>query len=407
MPRTPKNTDAESVEQTVDSATSPDHVEASAVDAATSQEHEEAAQPEVNGDEPQSTSSTSSDKPSSRRQRRPSSLLRDRGLNYVNRMRNVGWLAGYALPGDGNSFLLQQTNNIEHALKIEVGQQHSKLSRLPGRPMLVKVHARGYRDEHGQQLSLHCIEMNKPSLLDLPIEEVWASGFGHGKEAARILGKLARTNFTPFDAEGNVRSEYRQHLVSANSETGEFELNERAKSFIRAQNVLGEMLDASGGVVDSRLGRGQNYLSVAGFVDARAWVPATEHRSEYALLLIRQHENSEQDIPVRVIGKMARAYYKEAKEGHPVLVEGSVRRKVIPNDEDTTQIKSRHTYLEATRVSLAVKGTDMLEPIPEWWMQIRDRLLARKAEAVKQRAETEAADAAARMAMLDSLEESV
>lgn len=342
-----------------------------------------------------------------RRRRRPSALLRDRGLNYVNRMRNVGWLAGYALPGDGQAFLLQQTNNIEHALRVEVGPQHSKLSRLPGRPMLVKVHARGYRDEHGQQLSLHCIEMNKPSLLDLPVEEVWASGFGHGKEAAKILSKLARSNFSPFDADGNVRPEYRKHIVSANSETGEFELSARAKSFIRAQNVLGEILDASGGVVDSRLGRGQNYLSVAGFVDARAWIPATEHRAEYALLLIRQHEDSAQDIPVRVVGKMARAYYKEAKEGHPVLVEGSVRRKVIPQDEDPTQIKSRHTYLEATRVSLAVKGTDMLEPIPEWWMQIRDRLLARKQEAATRRAETQAADAAAKIAMLESLGDAV
>lgn len=327
----------------------------------------------------------------SRRQSRPTALLRERGLNFVNRMRNVGWLAGYSLPGDDHSFLLQQTNNIEQALKIQVSDEHVKLTRQPGRPMLVRVHVRGYRDEHGPQLSLHCIEMNKPSLLDLPAEEVWASGFGHGKDAAKILGRLTRSNFSPFDANGEIRDEYRQFIKSANAESGKFELDERAKSFIEAHGMLGEVLEASGGVIDSRLGRGQNYISVAGFVDSKAWVPATEHRKEYGLLMVRQHEDPERNIPVRIIGKMARPYFKEAREGRPILVEGSARRKVIPDDTDETKVKSRHCYIEATRISAAAAGQDIILPAPAWWSEIRDRLLARQAEAKARKAQAEAA----------------
>lgn len=343
--------------------------------------------PSNEGGQPDSAATAASQhKP---RQRRPSALLRDRGLQFVNKMRNVGFLAGYTQPGDNHSFLLQQTNNIEQAIRVEVGDQYAKLTRLPGRPVLAKVHVRGYRDEYGPQVSLHCIELDKPSLLDLPVDEVWASGFGHGKEAAKILGRLSRENFSPFDANGEVRPEYRELVKSADAEAGTFELDDRAKNFARAYKMLGEVLDASGGVVDSRLGRGQNYMSIAGFVDAKAWVPATEYRHEYALLMIRQHEDPEKNIPVRVIGKMAKVYFAKVKEGGPVLVEGSVRRKVIPDDADTTKIKSRHSYIETTRVSPGQVGVDILDA-PAWWDQIRVRLLARRAEQEARRAQEKA-----------------
>jgi hypothetical protein len=324
-------------------------------------------------------------KRAARTQRRPSSLLRERGLRFVNKMRNVGWLAGYSQPGDDRSFLLQQTNNIEQALRIEVSERHAKLTRLAGRPLLVMVHVRGYRDEHGPQIGLHCVEMNKPSLLDLPIEEVWASGFGQNKEATKILSRLSRSNFSPFDDKGEIRPEYHQYIVSADAGTGEYELDDRAKNFLQAHSMLGEVLEASGGVIDSRLDRGQNYLSVAGFIDSKAWIPATEHRREYALLMLRQHEDSERNIPVRVVGKMAKAYFQKVREGSPVLIEGSARRKVIPDDQDTTKIKSRHSYIEATRVSPAQVEQDILTPLPEWWSQIRDRLIAERSARLAER----------------------
>lgn len=317
------------------------------------------------------------EKSGGRVQRRPVALLRERGLRFVNKMRNIGWLAGYCQPGDDRSFLLQQTNNLEQGLRVEVSEQYAKLTRMAGRPLLVMVHVRGYRDEHGPQVSLNCVQMDKPSLLDLPIDQVWASGFGQGREAAKTLGQLSRANFSPFNAQGELRPEFSQYITSADATTGKFELDERAQSFLKAHEMLGDVLAASGGVIDSRLDRGQNYISLAGFVDSKAWVPATEHRKEYALLMIRQHEDQEKNVPVRVTGKMAKAYYKKIIEGSPVLIEGSARKKVIPDDNGN--IVSRHTYIETTRVSPAQVEQDILTPLPAWWSTIRDRLIARRA----------------------------
>jgi len=328
--------------------------------------------------------------------RRPLSLLREKGLRYVNRMRNVGWLAGYCLPGEGNQFLLQQNNNIEHALRIQSDGRARDLSKSAGRPLLVRVHVRGARDEHGPQAQLHCISVDNPSYLDLPSDSVWASGFGDGKAGLKVLSEMARANFNPFDENGEIRKEYKQYIKVTDAEARTFVLDERAKQFVQAQQLLGDVMQASGSVIDSRLDRGQNYISIAGFVDAKAWIAENDYRSGYALLMVRQHEDQERNIPVRVTGKQANAYYKRIEEGSPVLIEGSARRKVIP--DDAGNIVSHHTYIETKRVSPARAQEDILYPLPEWWMTIRDRLLAR---AQSRQAEA-AAQVAARAASVET-----
>jgi hypothetical protein len=315
--------------------------------------------------------------------RRPSSLIKDRGIRFVNKMRNVGYLAGYSAPGDGQSFLLQQNNNIEHALRIQVNPKHVDVRRVAGRPLLLMVHVRGYRDERdGPQLAIHCIEIDKPSILDLPVDDMWVSGFGGksttGKDAAKILNKLGKDGFSPFDANGEIRPEFREHIAHADSSTGEFELDSKAQAFVTAYKMFGDVLAASGGVIDSRLDRGQNYISVAGFVDHKAYVPETQHRKGYGLIMLRQQRDQEANIPVRVTGSKAQLYIKNLSEGQAILVEGSIRRKVIPNDAG--EIVSAHTYIETPRVAAAILDQDILNPIPVWWSEIRERLVAARQE---------------------------
>lgn len=321
---------------------------------------------------------------------RTSSLVKNRGIRFVNKMRNVGFLAGFTAPGDERSFLLMQNNNIEHALRINVNTKYVDPKRAAGRPLLMMVHVRGYRDQHGPQVAIQCIEIDKPSILDLPVDDVWVSGMG--RDAAKILSRLGKEGFSPFGPDGEIRPEYRQYITEADASTGNFQLDAKAESFLQAYKMFGDVLSASGGVIDSRLNRGQNYISVAGFVDSKAWVPATEHRKAYGLVMLRQHENQEENIPVRVTGHMARRYIETVTEGSAVLIEGSVRRKVIP--DDAGNIVSSHTYIETPRISPAVLGQEILEPVPVWWNSIRDRLLARRAErrATAQTAKTKAAE---------------
>ena len=146
--------------------------------------------------------------------------------------------------------------------------------------------------------------------------------------------------------------------------------------YVKAMRMLREVMDASGSVVDSRLGAGQNYISVAGFVDSKALVPATEHRQEYGLIMVRQQRDPDENIPVRLRGPKMRVFLDKVKEGQPVLIEGSLRRKIIPDDQGN--VVSSHTYIETRALRGAQFGSD-ITATPDWWMEIRERLMQRAA----------------------------
>ncbi|HEX7324330.1 MAG TPA: hypothetical protein VF292_03110 [Rhodanobacteraceae bacterium] len=331
---------------------------------------------------------------------RPVGLLRKRGLRFVNGLRNVAWLAGWATPYSADSFLLSQTSNTNHDLEIHVSKRYRQLttagkSRGP-RPLMVMVQVRGTHDASGAQLYLQCTEVDRPSILDMPTRDVWAAGFGHDKAAAKLLGRLALSKVDPFDAEGKIKPEFADFVTHVDVEHRTYELTAEAKEYTDAARLLADITEASGSVIDSRLGRGQNYVSIAGFVDARSWVPSDGHRREFAALLVRQHADRELDIPVHLTGRMANAYFKHADEGTPVLIEGIARRKVIPRDDDPAAEARHESYIEAVRVAIPEKGRD-IRAIPAWWQDIRDRVVAERAAAAAARlgASTEAAAAPA------------
>ncbi len=300
--------------------------------------------------------------------RRSSGAPRGHVMHYVNRMRNVGKVAGFVVDAGKTYFILQQNNNIEHALRVEVNTKNPKYAdprRLIGKPVSVKLHVRGYRNEDGPQVAIHCIDHDNPSIFDLPIEKVWASGFG-GVDAAKNLRKMASKGFTPFDEMGNVRPEYAEYL-SKSDDSGDFEIDPSARDFIESMRVIDEVISISGGVVSSRSRAGQNYFSVAGCVDACVMIPPNEFRQGYGLIMLRQHESQEFNIPVRVTGSMAAAYIGRLPRGYPALVEGSLRRKVVPDADGN--IVSRHVYIETKKISPATSG-DILNGLPDWWKGI-------------------------------------
>ena len=117
---------------------------------------------------------------------RPRQLLRG-GLKYVNDMLNIGWIAGFAHTLDQRTFLLQQNNNLEHALRVAVDPARYDTKRLARRPLTVQVHIRGTRDEHGPQAVAHCIGIEHPNVMDLPAQKVWLAGFGTSLSGRLLL----------------------------------------------------------------------------------------------------------------------------------------------------------------------------------------------------------------------------
>ncbi len=289
-------------------------------------------------------------------------------LNYVNCMLNMGRVAGFSVSSDGNGFMLQQNNNVEHALRIRVESGRLNAANTVGRPMTVTVHVRGYRDEHGPQMAIHYLKDERPSILDLPMERVWAAGFG-GIGAASALRKLASDGFTPFDADGKIKAEFAAYIASGD-ETG-FELTKEARDFVNASRVMSEIAEISGGSAGVRGSAGLNFIKAAGFVDAFFRVPPTKHRKEYGMILLRQHADRDACIPVRLTGAQAMKTLANIKIGMPIMVMGNMRRKVIPDDDNN--IVSAHTYIETTRISAAQFGVDILLPLPAWLAELPKR----------------------------------
>jgi hypothetical protein len=305
--------------------------------------------------------------------KKPVGPRRQAVLNYVNCMLNMGRVAGFSVSSDGNGFMLQQNNNIEHALRIRVESGRLNVAATVGRPMTVTVHVRGYRDEHGPQMAIHYLKDERPSILDLPMERVWAAGFG-GIGAASALRKLASEGFTPFDADGKIKPEFAAYIASGD-ELG-YELTKEARDFVNASRVMSEIAEISGGSAGVRGSAGLNFIKVAGFVDAFVRVPPTKHRKEYGMILLRQHADRDACIPVRLTGAQAMKTLASLKIGMPIMVMGNMRRKVIPDDNNN--IVSAHTYIETTRISAAQFGVDIILPLPAWLAELPKREAAER-----------------------------
>lgn len=321
------------------------------------------------------------------------------GIKHVNGFLNIGFIAGWAIALDGQTMLLQQTENPEQGLRIKVDTKKRQIPKESYRPVVAKVHIRAGEDEFGYQAVAHCIGVDRPSQRDMPEQHIWVSGFGRGAKSLQILRAMSAENFNPFRPDGTVKDDYADFVVVKDGAEGErgFELNSVAMKYTSAYRMYADVIEASGGVVDSRLGKGQNYVALAGVVDSRMFVPANEHRSAYGLIMLRQSNQDGDLIPVRIRGPKAEAVARSVHPGKVIVVEGSLRRKVYPKDDDPEQVASAHSFVETTGVASAVFEKDVLV-MPDWWRQIAER-------EAKARAARRAALAAAAAAEKTPIEE--
>lgn len=319
---------------------------------------------------------------------RPTALLAKAGIKHVNGFLNIGLVAGWCYDpekaGDGESaednvFLLQQTANPETALRIRYKRSTYKdrVARNAMRPMLVRLHIRGGEDQYGPQAVLQCIGIDRPSTRDLPEQHVWLAGFGQGPRSVRILSEMAKENFSPFKADGTIKEEFASFIQP--TDDGGYTVEDRVRAYVDAYRAFAQSMEASGSVVDSRLGAGQNYVALAGVVDSRAYKMPTEHRAGYGVVMLRQSADDRELIPVRIRGARAAAYIKSLRVGQIILVEGSARRKVYPVDGNEDQIASAHTYIETTAIKPAQFGKDVLT-VPDWLGAVVERERKRRAE---------------------------
>ena len=250
--------------------------------------------------------------------------------SFISGMRNVAWLAGYArqLDLDGGrirSMLVQQTNNLNLALPVSFSNEARLQSGFNETyPIKLTCHVFGRRLESGERVAeMRVISAETPTLLDMPGLSVW--------EKVRPKG-APMDNFKP---------------LSANDEP-----------------------DA----------KGRNVVRLAGFVYSAMMAQDSEGRTQKdcLIVLLRQHEDTDKCIPIRVYGRYAAPYLKRVVPGTPVVFTGEFRVRVKKvreaEGEDGVDEVVKYPYIHASHVRVA--DPNEIRNVPEWASAQMERIRA-------------------------------
>ena len=247
---------------------------------------------------------------------------------YVGRMRNVAWVAGYARhiqmeAGRVLGMEVQQVNNINLALPVTFGPEARLQSGFQETfPIKITAHVFGRRLENGERVAeLRAIDAETPTLLDLPGMTVW--------EKVRPKGAPV-DDFRPIGRE------------------------------------------------DSPDSKGQNAVRLAGFVYGAAMAKDADGRDQKdcLIILLRQHEDPDKSIPVRVYGRYAATYMKKVQPGMPITILGEYRVRVkkireAESDDGVDEV-IRYPYIHASHARVA--DPKEILSVPPWALQQLDRL---------------------------------
>lgn len=287
------------------------------------------------------------------------------GISYqhVNGMLNVAYLTGFVRMPTGNTFKLQQNNNLEHAIEIRVRPGLAVPKEYM--PITAICHIRGFGQHefvgtpNYQSAYVEAVDIRRPSTRAMPATTTWVMGGARGGD-----------DFKPFGVEGRMLNELHEQTDNNEGNLSEQEL------------IVMKMLDATRGKLDGNKRSNSGGIVLAGFIDSLAYIPPNEHRDGFGLVHIRQHENPDQNIPVRIAPEKARAVLKSVAEGSPVKLAGRIRRKVILDEPGN--IQGHVTFVETNDLSGAVKDVDIRGEFP-WWKAILDRVIAAKKAAREER----------------------
>lgn len=287
-----------------------------------------------------------------------------KALKYVEQMRNIGYLTGFVRHmnklnketwhsrqiKDSNVFLLQQTGNIEQAIPIYLPEGVP----LPAdkSPVTIAIHAFGFTDPvTGEQtIRIKSLNIARPSIRAMPPSMVW------NLDANK---KFGNDDFNPFGKGGVLKDDIKAEAEDGDSEFGE------------SEKAIQEMLEASKGRLDTRLGQNANVMMIAGFLDSFKKFLPSEHRvNTFWDLNLRQHEQADRSVPVRVYTPDMKGLGSKLKRGMPVAITSQVRVKVTPNDDKEGQPEGV-VYLRTDDVQGANRIQDILA-IPSWYTTMRD-----------------------------------
>lgn len=104
----------------------------------------------------------------------PISRRNSRYYAYLADMLNVVYLTGWVREPNSNGFLLQQTNNIKHAIPIAFGKKSKIKSVKEFQKIKLIGHLYGERNESGTcSIRLEPIHSEVLTMLEMPVEDIF------------------------------------------------------------------------------------------------------------------------------------------------------------------------------------------------------------------------------------------
>lgn len=281
---------------------------------------------------------------------------------YVNSMLNVAYITGFVRRPEGRTFLIQQKNestNLDHAIPVLVGDDIKVPREFT--PITVTCHVYGRKEPGGflRTAELRVIDMRTPSTRSMPLWLAWNASMPDG---------VAKDGFNPFKVGGSLKPEY----------TGEPDPE---------NDPLRQILEATRGRLDTRLGENANVVMVAGVIEGVTYIRPTEHQAGYIAALIRQHADPDQCIPVRIYSDKPKAHLSSVVVGAPVKILGQARVKLLHADPekpgDPPVVVGRQLYIRSGEFSVVRRPTDEypgdIRTEPDWWKE----MVARRRDEIK------------------------
>lgn len=281
---------------------------------------------------------------------------------YINGMSNILYLTGFARNPDTDAgvFYLQQNNNMDQLIPVRVRPN----MRMPGdrTPVTVLAHVYGTKDDEGNpSMDIRAFDIQKPSVRAMPTLTAWIAGSKKETDSER---------FNPFtttkrNSEGIRDGELTDEVKNQISQEDKFSDDEQ---------VLRDILEATRGRLDTRLGDNANVVKLAGFVDSMKWIEPNEFQENgHVAIMLRQHDDQDRNIPIRLHSQAARVIMKGISIGLPISIVGQVRMKTIPDDKNPGKKISR-LHVRVNDIYSIEKDKDIKE-IPAWWQAMRDQLV--------------------------------
>lgn len=278
-----------------------------------------------------------------------------KAYSYVAGMLNVAYLVGFArnIESKRTGFLLQQTNNLNHALPITLAP-NTKLPHnlMEGEPVKVIAHVYGKRLESGERTCvIDAISFERPTILEIPPSMAWSQ-------------------FLPEGAPQDAFNPFREGIVAEPSEGDLESVNEVERERVR-------------------LGKNANLMYCAGFVDNYMFGVDKEGKiqRDCLIMLLRQHAEHDKCIPIRHYGKYAAPYKRAMAEerksvaqvGFPLLVEGQLRVRVKPLEDAKDGVITpveKTIYVHCPHPQVATRKEIVLRP--QWMTELFERAIKAK-----------------------------